>query len=81
VQLQFEEGITTAYDFLYVEIRSTSGTLLQTGPIATGDKRAWKLLTKIIQAWPAYRVSLSDCNSVVRPIFRYQRPFRMMMSL
>jgi len=24
------EGITTAYDFLYVEVRNTSGTLLQT---------------------------------------------------
>jgi len=31
------EGITTAYDFLYVEVRSTSGTLLQT--VATYSNR------------------------------------------
>jgi len=32
-----QEGITTAYDFLYVEVRNTSGTLLQT--LATYSNR------------------------------------------
>ena len=44
------EGTTRAFDFLYVEVRNTSGTLLQT--LATYSNRdkttAWKLLTEIV---------------------------------
>ena len=76
-----QEGITTAYDFLYVEVRNTSGALLQT--VATySNKTKPRLETthKNRLALPLTEVRLFDCNSAARLTSRYPQLSALTMS-
>jgi hypothetical protein len=63
------ESATTAYDFLYVEVRNTSGTLLQTlATYSNKDKTTAGSYSQKRLAWRPTRVRLSACNSATQRI-------------